>query len=99
MQDLDAQGRWLTSLKTTSNPYVRDSSADNSDVAATYVGDLTDTSPYPNPEPLVGVATDVFVKIWAFSSDLWPQILKPFQAKKGLLSVTESGYPVPSFRV
>jgi PelA/Pel-15E family pectate lyase len=64
MKDLDAQGRWLTTLKTTSNPYVRDSSADTSDVSypETYVGDYTDTSPYPNSEPVVGVATDVFVK-------------------------------------
>jgi hypothetical protein len=63
IDDLDAQGRWLTPLKTTSNPYVRDSSAEPSlgDYAQTYVGDQTDTSPYPRPTPSVGISTEVFV--------------------------------------
>jgi hypothetical protein len=61
---LDAEGRWLTPLKTTSNRYVRDGAVARAegDYSQTYVGDRSDTSPYPDPKPSLGISTDTFVR-------------------------------------
>jgi PelA/Pel-15E family pectate lyase len=64
ISELDAQGRWLTPLKTTSNPYVHQGSdaSTGADYSQTYVGDQYDTSPYPDPEPPFGISTETFVQ-------------------------------------
>jgi len=61
---LDTQGRWVTPLKNTSHRYSRDGYAQPvaGDFSQTYVGDATDTSPFPDPAPVPGIATDVFVR-------------------------------------
>lgn len=50
VKDLDKKGRWLTPLKSTSNPYKPVgvlAPSDETKYAATMVGDDYDTSPYP----------------------------------------------------
>lgn len=61
---LDAAGRWVTPLKTTSHRYTHDGYPQPvpGDFARTYVGDDTDTSPFPDPAPVPGISTDVFVR-------------------------------------
>ncbi len=61
---LDASGAWLTRLRTTSHRYTRDGYATPApgDFSHTYVGDDTDTSPYPDPDPVMGISTQVFVR-------------------------------------
>jgi PelA/Pel-15E family pectate lyase len=60
---LDAQGRWLTPLPTTSNPYAGDGSPVHApgDYSATLVGDRTDTSPHPAAVPVQGISTQAFI--------------------------------------
>ena len=61
---LNADGCWLTPLRTTSHAYTRDGYATPApgDYSTTYVGDDTDTSPYPDPSPVMGISTQVFVR-------------------------------------
>jgi len=66
LNGLDDQGRWVTSLANTSHRYKPDRDPGSVPVAGdfsrTYVGDDTDTSPYPDPAPIMGISTDVFVR-------------------------------------
>ena len=61
---LDADHRWVTPLHTTSHIYTRDGyeTPVPGDFSHTYVGDDTDTSPYPDPQPVPGISTAVFAK-------------------------------------
>lgn len=61
---LNADGYWLTPLRTTSHRYTRDGYAAPvpGDYSTTYVGDDTDTSPYPDQNPAMGISTQVFVR-------------------------------------
>ncbi|MDF0487321.1 pectate lyase [Sphingomonas sp. H39-1-10] len=61
---LDAEHRWVTPLHTTSHAYTRDGYATPvpGDFSHTYVGDDTDTSPFPDPRPVPGISTAVFAK-------------------------------------
>jgi PelA/Pel-15E family pectate lyase len=61
---LDAEGRWITPLKNSSHRYTRDGypQAIPGDFSRTYVGDDTDTSPFPDKDGQLGIATDVFVQ-------------------------------------
>ncbi|AOH84735.1 pectate lyase [Sphingomonas panacis] len=61
---LDADHRWVTPLHTTSHIYTRDGYEKPvpGDFSHTYVGDDTDTSPYPDPQPVPGISTAVFAK-------------------------------------
>ncbi len=60
---LDAEGRWLTPLKTTSNPYAGPGSSviAPGDYSTTLAGDRTDTSPHPDATPAIGVSTQAFI--------------------------------------
>jgi len=63
VQSLDGEGRWLAPLRMTSHPYMRDGYATPvpGDFSQAMVGDDTDTSPFPNPDPIQGVSTAHFV--------------------------------------
>jgi hypothetical protein len=60
---LDEEGRWLSELGTTSHPYVGDGPKELApgDFSQTYVGDETDTSPYP-VEHLLGISTQAYIR-------------------------------------
>jgi PelA/Pel-15E family pectate lyase len=60
---LNAQGYWLAPLGYNSHPYVRDGSTSPvaGDFSQTYVGDETDTSPYPDPK-LMGISIDAYIR-------------------------------------
>ena len=64
LAELDAAGRWLTPLKMTSHRYTRDGYPRPvpGDFSQTHVGDDTDTSPFPDPAPVKGISTAVFVE-------------------------------------
>jgi hypothetical protein len=61
--DLNAQGYWLAPLGYNSHPYVKDGSKapQPGDYSQTYVGDTTDTSPFPDPK-LMGISIDAYVR-------------------------------------
>jgi hypothetical protein len=60
---LNQQGYWLAPLGYNSHPFTRNGSAEKAagDYSQTYVGDETDTSPYPD-EALRGISTAAFVR-------------------------------------
>jgi len=61
---LDAEGRWLTPLRSTSNPYTRDGVKEIApgDFGSTQVGDETDTSPYRAPQAVNGISTSTYIR-------------------------------------
>jgi PelA/Pel-15E family pectate lyase len=61
---LNSTGYWPAPLKMTSRPYRGDGSKDvvKGDFSATQVGDDNDTSPYPDPKPVVGISTAEYMK-------------------------------------
>jgi len=61
--DLNAQGFWLAPLGYNSHPYTSDGSKapQPGDYSQTYVGDATDTSPYPDPK-LMGISVDAYIR-------------------------------------
>ena len=61
--DLNAEGYWLAPLGYNSNPYKADGSkaARAGDFSQTYVGDESDTSPFPDPK-LMGISIDAYVR-------------------------------------
>lgn len=61
---LTPDGYWLTPLRSTSQLYVRDGydKPVPGDYSTTEVGDDTDTSPYPDPNPKMGISTQAFVR-------------------------------------
>ncbi|MDC7684627.1 pectate lyase [Asticcacaulis sp. BYS171W] len=63
LSTVDADGIWLTPLKSTSYRYTRDSTDAPApgDYATTHVGDVTDTSAFNDPKPSLGISTAVFV--------------------------------------
>lgn len=64
MDALNAEGWWPTPLLYTSHPYAGDGSPTPApgDFALTHVGDQTDTSPYPDPEPVIGISTSAYIE-------------------------------------
>ena len=60
---LNAEGYWLAPLGYNSNPYKADGSRAPrpGDFSQTYVGDDTDTSPYPDPK-LMGISVDAYIR-------------------------------------
>jgi PelA/Pel-15E family pectate lyase len=60
---LNAAGWWPTELKFTSHPYTHDGSktATPGDYSPTRVGDETDTSPYLDPKPVLGISTGTYI--------------------------------------
>jgi PelA/Pel-15E family pectate lyase len=61
--DLNDQGYWLAPLGYNTHPYKRDGSttAAPGDFSQTYVGDDTDTSPFPDPK-LMGISTEAYIR-------------------------------------
>jgi hypothetical protein len=63
VRDLNAQGWWPSTLAMTSHPYRgagRTVTAPG-DFGVTQVGDVTDTSPYPDPNPVTGITTAAYI--------------------------------------
>jgi PelA/Pel-15E family pectate lyase len=60
---LSAEGYWLAPLGYNSHPYKADGSTapQPGDFSQTYVGDESDTSPYPDPK-LMGISIDAYVR-------------------------------------
>ena len=63
LASLNAEGYWLAQLGYNSHPYKMDGSKAPrpGDYSQTYVGDETDTSPYPDPK-LMGISVDAYVR-------------------------------------
>lgn len=61
---LNSQGWWPTELKAMSHPYIGDGSATPApgDFSETRVGDATDTSPYIDEHPQMGISTATFIE-------------------------------------
>jgi PelA/Pel-15E family pectate lyase len=61
--DLNAQGYWLAPLGNNSHPYKTDGSKSPQpgDFSQTYVGDQTDTSPFPD-QKLMGISVEAYVR-------------------------------------
>jgi hypothetical protein len=61
--ELNAEGWWPTPLTSTSQPYIGDGPATPTpgDYSETKVGDKYDTSPFPDPNPKIGVSTGAFI--------------------------------------
>jgi PelA/Pel-15E family pectate lyase len=64
LSGLNAQGYWPTPLVATSNPYRGETplAQPDGDYATTHVGDRTDTSPYPDPNPKPGISTGAYIQ-------------------------------------
>jgi PelA/Pel-15E family pectate lyase len=64
VSSLDAQGRWLAPLGSTSHPYRGEGSREVApgDFSRTQVGDDTDTSPYRADPGLVGITTSAYIR-------------------------------------
>jgi hypothetical protein len=60
---LNVEGYWPAPLGYNSNPFTRDGSktVPSGDFSQTYVGDVTDTSPFPDPR-LTGISIDAYVR-------------------------------------
>jgi len=60
---LNAQGYWLAPLGNNSHPYKKDGSKapQPGDYSQTYVGDETDTSPFPDPS-LMGISIEAYIR-------------------------------------
>ena len=60
---LDPKGYWLAPLGYNSHPFKVDGSKapQPGDYSQTYVGDETDTSPYPDPK-LMGISIEAYVR-------------------------------------
>jgi PelA/Pel-15E family pectate lyase len=64
VRSLNAAGWWPTQLRTTSHPYKHDGSPQPApgDFGATRVGDETDTSPFIDPHPAIGISTGTYIR-------------------------------------
>lgn len=64
VNQLDSQGRWLTTRAYISNPYIGDGKKTEPtyQYATTRVGDETDTSPYPNETNQEFISTGTFIR-------------------------------------
>jgi len=61
---LDAEGRWIAPLGSTSHPYRGDGSKAGApgDFSRTQVGDESDTSPYRADPGIVGISTSTYIR-------------------------------------
>lgn len=64
MQSLNEEGYWPVPLRYTSHRYSRDGSKEAApgDFSDARVGDKTDTSPYPDPNPSIGISTGAYIR-------------------------------------
>ncbi len=62
--DLNAEGYWPALLRSTSHPYTHDGAKEVTpgDFSRTQVGDDTDTSPYNNPDRVMGITTSAYIR-------------------------------------
>lgn len=60
---LNAEGWWPTPLATTSHPYSGPGSPEPApgNFGETHVGDASDTSPFPDPDPATGISTETYI--------------------------------------
>ena len=63
VSSLNAQGYWLAPLGYNSHPYKADGTKapQPGDYSQTYVGDASDTSPYPDPK-LMGISVEAYIR-------------------------------------
>ncbi len=61
---LNREGYWPTPLAAASHPYTGEAppTQPDGDYATTHVGDRTDTSPFPDPNPQVGISTGTYIQ-------------------------------------
>ena len=61
---LNGDGYWPTPIRYTSHPYTHDGAKEPvpGDFSQERVGDDTDTSPYPSPNPPLGISTGAYVR-------------------------------------
>ena len=61
---LNSTGYWPAPLNMTSRPYRGDGSKEvaKGDFSGTQVGDESDTSPYPDPNPVICISTAEYMK-------------------------------------
>jgi PelA/Pel-15E family pectate lyase len=64
LETLNEAGYWPAPLTYTSHPYRGDGrrSIAPGDFRSTYVGDETDTSPFPDPHPAIGISTAAYIE-------------------------------------
>lgn len=64
LESLNAEGFWPVPIKYTSHPYIGDGSKEPApgDFCDARVGDKTDTSPYPDPNPATGISTGAYIR-------------------------------------
>lgn len=64
ISSLNAEGYWPSPLHFTSHPYTHDGSKESAagDYSQARVGDDTDTSPYPDPTPKMGISTGSYIR-------------------------------------
>ena len=64
IRSLNREGYWATPLVSISNPYTgaKPPETPTGDFATTYVGDATDTSPYPTDKPQLGISTGAYIQ-------------------------------------
>jgi PelA/Pel-15E family pectate lyase len=64
LASLNAEGYWPAPLAYTSHPYRGDGARTVApgDFRSTYVGDESDTSPYPDPSPRLGISTAAYIE-------------------------------------
>lgn len=63
LRTLNAEGWWPAPIAYTSHPYRGPGAATPTagDFRTTYVGDETDTSPFPDPDPATGISTAAYI--------------------------------------
>ena len=64
LESLNAAGYWPAPLTYTSHPYRGDGARTVApgDFRSTYVGDESDTSPFPDPTPQLGISTAAYIE-------------------------------------
>jgi hypothetical protein len=63
LRSLNAEGWWPAPITNTSHPYRGPGAATPAagNFATTYVGDESDTSPFPDPNPATGISTATYI--------------------------------------
>lgn len=64
LDELNEAGYWPTPLRATSNPYIGDGDTTpaDGDFSQTRVGDSSDTSPYIDEEPVLGISLGSYIR-------------------------------------
>ncbi|MFT3783962.1 MAG: pectate lyase [Nibricoccus sp.] len=64
LRTLNADGYWPSPIHYTSHPYTHDGNKETpkADYEQSRVGDDTDTSPFPDPKPVLGISTGAYIR-------------------------------------